>query len=140
MALDQIRAHRFAPFTLVFAGADRAWALGWDDDVHFDDITDGWHVITHAELDDADEPRTSRLLRELGQWRPESIEAARAGTIARLAQHDEPRVCLHEGRMRTVSFSFVAIADDRVTYLHGEGRPCERVAEVVPVPRRRNDG
>jgi hypothetical protein len=135
-ALVQVQAHRFAPFTLVFMTQDRAWTLGWDGTEQFMEIGDGWHVITHMDLDDPAEPRTQRLLGELRGWRPESWSAASTGLIERLAQHDEPRVCLHEGRMRTVSFSLVAFTADGVAYRHGEGRPCEQAPIEIAVPRK----
>ena len=136
-ALASLEAHRYAPFSVVFVSATRAWTLGWDGrSPRVDEIGPAWHVITHADLDDPGEPRTRRLLGELRGFAPHGRDAAWAELIARLAQHDEPRVCLHDGRMRTVSFSLLAFTQDGVAYRHGEGRPCERDAVEVAVPRR----
>ena len=35
-----------------------------------------------------------------------------------------PAVCLHEGRMQTVSAALIALTRERVVYRHAEGRPC----------------
>ena len=58
----------------------------------------------------------------LGYPTVEAIQ--RMGELLRL--HDAPPVCLHEGRMVTVSSSIVWLAADEARYLHVEGRPCER--------------
>jgi hypothetical protein len=84
----------------------------------------GWHVLTHAELDDPTEPRTAWLLASLADFRPTGREAAEAGLIERLSRHESPAVCLHEGRMVTVSSALVWIAPGEAHYLHAEGRPC----------------
>jgi len=39
-----------------------------------------------------------------------------------------PAVCLHQGRMVTVSSATVYISSDEVRYFHAEGRPCEHEA------------
>jgi len=91
-------------------------------------MSPGWHVLTHAELDDPAEPRTRRLLRELQVFRPASFDAARDGLIGLLAAHDAPRVCIHDGPMQTVSFALVHLTRDGANYHHGDGRPCERPA------------
>ena len=47
-----------------------------------------------------------------------------------LADHGHPdargAVCIHEGKMVTVSSSLVWLAPGEARYLHAEGRPCER--------------
>ena len=128
-ALAGVRAARYAPFSLVFATAERTWMLAWDGAERVIDISPGWHVLTHAELDDPDEPRTQRLLRELETFRPASFDAARHGLQGLLAAHDEPRVCVHDGPMQTVSFAIVYLTSDGAHYHHGEGRPCEQATQ-----------
>jgi len=44
-----------------------------------------------------------------------------------LRSHDPPRVCIHQGRMVTVSSFVVWLARDEARYHHLDGRPCERV-------------
>ena len=46
-----------------------------------------------------------------------------------LAEHGEDAeraVCIHTGRMVTVSSSLVWLAQGEARYLHAEGRPCEQ--------------
>ena len=127
-ALEAVRAASYAPFSMVFATHDAAWILAWDGRANLTDIEPGWHVITHADLDDEDEPRTRRLRRELDGWRPASTAEAEAGLRDHLAAHDPPRVCIHDGRMQTVSYALVTLSAAAVRYLHADGRPCERAA------------
>jgi uncharacterized protein with NRDE domain len=126
--LSLVQAERYAPFTLLVASAHECWMV-----IHeggpprIVDVDAGWHVLTHRELDDPGEPRAAYLvhrLREAGfrDGRPEEL------AIRLLREHGEsgtPPVCLHEGRMRTVSSSMIGIGSHRVRYLHAEGRPCE---------------
>jgi transport and Golgi organization protein 2 len=128
-ALGALRAAHYSPLSRVFATARCVWLLVWDGArATVEDVAPGWHVLTHAALDDPHEPRTQRLLRELDGWTPEDLDAARRGLTSRLAAHDAPPVCIHEGRMQTVSHAFVFLGEAGVRYLHGEGRPCERAA------------
>jgi len=124
-ALAAISAARYAPFSLVFATRGEAWVLSWDGASAITDVPTGWHVLTHSDLDDPDEPRTARLLRELEGFAPSSWDEARRALVARLAEHDPPAVCIHDGRMATVSYALVLLAGDRSRYLHADGRPCE---------------
>jgi|SRR6185295_8309250 len=129
-ALERARAAlieaAYAPFTLVFAAPDSCWALAHDGTHHrHQEIPPGWHVITHQDLDDPSEPRTAYVLGQLAGWQPRSPEEAERRALELLARHEEPRVCLHEGPMVTVSSSLVGIAAAGARYLHAEGRPCE---------------
>jgi len=125
-ALGAVRSIRYAPLSLVFATAASSWVLAWDgENAAVQDLAPGWHVLTHADLDDREEPRTRRLLRELDGWTPGDFDVARRGLTSRLASHEVPRVCLHEGRAQTVSFALVYLGVPGVRYLHGDGRPCE---------------
>jgi len=126
VALRAVAAASYAPFTLAFVAPDAAWILRWDGHATVAQVPPGWHVLTHAELDDAHEPRTRRLLRELEGWVPQSGADAERGLRTRLSAHDDPRVCIHEGPVATVSYSLVTLAPEGVRYLHGEGRPCEQ--------------
>lgn len=127
----------YTPFSLVYAAPEAAWLLTLDADriPRCRPIPNGWHVLTHAELDDESEPRTARLLYDLAFFQPLSLEKAfqRLGDLLRshgagrgVAHPDPvPPVCLHETVMRTVSSSMVFLAPDRARYLHAPGRPCE---------------
>ena len=128
----------YAPFSLVFADLQEAWLLTLDADrvPRCQPIPNGWHVLTHADLDDETDPRTARLLYDLAFFHPLSLEKAeqRVGDLLRSHGLDRgiahprpvPPVCLHEGPMTTVSSTLLFLAPDRARYLHAEGRPCER--------------
>jgi hypothetical protein len=123
-------ARAYAPFTLVFASPRACWLLALEGSrPRIQAIGSGWHVITHRDLDDHDEPRTARMLDALNGFAPVSSDEAVARLTALLAAHDAPAVCLHEGRMVTVSSSVVVLGGGEGRYLHAEGRPCERPYE-----------
>jgi len=125
----------FAPFSLLFASPEGCWLLANDgararDAVR---IAPGWHAITHADLDDASEPRTRWIKNRLAGFSPgSSAEAERFllgllrahGDEARASGEPAPPVCLHSGRMRTVSSSIVFLSGSAARYVHIEGRPC----------------
>lgn len=123
----------YAPFSLVYASPSACWVMGgnpWGPP-RMDRIEAGWHVITHADLDDLGEPRTAALLAGLRGWKPLTLEEAERGLWERLRRHGDetpggaPAVCIHGGTMRTVSSALVWLGRDRSRYLHAEGRPCE---------------
>ena len=118
----------YAPFSLVFLSPESCWVMTHEPpaDSRVVQIIPGWHVLTHADLDDPGEPRTARLLAELEDWKPGTAAEAEAGLIERLRQHDAPAVCIHQGTMITVSSSMVALGPGWARYHHVEGRPCER--------------
>jgi hypothetical protein len=96
-------------------------------------IAPGWHAITHADLDDATEPRTRWLMGRLSGFAPGTRAEAERFLLELLRAHGEqaldgggpaPPVCLHTGRMRTVSSSIVFLSGDGARYVHIEGRPC----------------
>lgn len=128
-ALQLVAAERYAPFTLLVASARECWMLVLHDGPpRIVDVERGWHVLTHRELDDPSEPRAAYLVGRLREARPRDAADAEALTMGLLREHGgsgSPPVCLHEGRMRTVSSSVIAIGTDGVRYLHAEGRPCE---------------
>lgn len=127
----------YSPFSLVFASPGGAWVLSLEagGSPRVRPVTGGWHVITHADLDDEREPRTARLLYELAYYRPLSMEKAlqRTGDLLRSHGADRgavdprpvPAVCLHGGVMETVSSSLVFLHEGGCRYLHAEGRPCQ---------------
>lgn len=120
---------RYGPCTLVHASPSACWwlAIPGDGPVRTGEISPGWHAITHAELDDRSEPRTAWLVERLARLPERSVEPALARLAALLAHHGDttsPAVCLHDGRMQTVSAALIALARDRVLYRHAEGRPC----------------
>jgi hypothetical protein len=122
----------FAPCTLVFASPEASWLMAIDAEgpPRFQTIPPGWHVLTHGDLDDRDEPRTVWLTRELSGFAPGTLEEAERRLDGLLRSHGDapagaPAVCLHEGRMVTVSSSSVWLARHEARYRHAEGRPCE---------------
>jgi hypothetical protein len=131
-AVAALETARYAPCTLVCATPEAGWlmALEADGAPRFAPLPSGWHVLTHADLDDPDEPRTARLMRELADFRPRSLAEAERRLDALLRSHGDasaglPPVCLHEGRMVTVSSSSVWLAPGGARFRHAEGRPCE---------------
>ena len=152
-ARASVAAHPYAAFTLVFASPEACWALVLDGGAPRQvTIEPGWHVLTHRELDDPDEPRTRHLLAELSEFRPAGPLEAEDRLIALLGQHGDhghPAVCLHEGRMVTVSSTLVRLGASGTAYRHAEGRPCVTAyvdhtalleAAVADAPSRRGDG
>ncbi len=133
----------YAPCTLLFAAPEVCWliALEADGEPRCEPVPEGWHVLTHADLDDPREPRTARLVRELAGFAPHSVEKAEQRMGDLLRSHGDPAagippVCLHEGRMVTVSTSSVWLVAGEARYRHAEGRPCQRpLADHSPLLR-----
>lgn len=129
-----LAADAYAPCSLVIAGPEAAFVLhhrGGRESQTLE-ITPGWHVITHEDLDDREEPRTRSLLDGLAGFAPGSTTGAleRLGTL--LVSHGEdglPPVCLHTGRMVTVSTARVVLGPGEARYLHGEGFACRAVLD-----------
>lgn len=127
----------YAPFSLLWVSPESAWLMALDAGgrPRCQPIPNGWHVITHAELDDESEPRTARLLYELAFFRPLCVEKGlqKLGDLMRSHGAERgvadprpvPPVCLHDGVMRTVSSTLIAIGPEHARYLHADGRPCE---------------
>jgi hypothetical protein len=119
-----------AACAVLWVSPEACWVWRWDppDPPAAIRLATGWHVITHADLDDRSEPRTARLLDGLGGWTPRSPGEAADGLFARLRLHGDgsaqPPVCIHEGRMPTVSSSVVWLSRRGARYLHIQGRPC----------------
>jgi hypothetical protein len=132
-AWSAVTRDAYAPFSLVIAAPEGAWlvsrASGQAPRARA--VTPGWHVLTHAELDDADEPRAAWLRADLAGFAPADRAAAEAGLTTRLRAHADghPAVCLHDGVMVTVSASLVWLAPGAAGYAHAEGRPCEHAFE-----------
>lgn len=133
--LAALRRDAYAPFTLLHAERAACWLLSWDGmATRVQAIPPGWHALTHAELDDPHEPRAAWLAETLPAFRPGSVRHAERMLLARLSDHGEdgtPPVCLHTGRMVTVSTTVVSFAPDAVRWLHVEGRPCTTAPEDV---------
>lgn len=143
-----LAADAYGACSLLWASPDAVWVARWDPPApaSFEVTGPGWHVITHADLDDRGEPRTARLLDGLAGWVPAGLDAAVTGLWARLRVHGDgnhaPAVCVHEGGMPTVSSSIVWLARSGSRYLHVQGRPCEGapadcshlLAGVAPAP------
>ncbi|HET9327309.1 MAG TPA: NRDE family protein [Candidatus Eisenbacteria bacterium] len=127
-ALRSISRESYAPFTLVYASPTSCWMVALESSApRVARIEPGWHVLTHRELDDPEEPRAAHLLADLRDRRPASREEAETLLRERLRSHgdDGPPVCLHEGLMATVSSSLVWMDESGARYSHAEGRPCE---------------
>ncbi|HMI31714.1 MAG TPA: NRDE family protein [Candidatus Limnocylindrales bacterium] len=130
-ALTIVRRGSYAPCTLVGVGVDgEAWALeAGAGEPSVQAISLGWHVITHRDLDDPDEPRTKWILGDIRPKRPDSPEEALELMAGYLRSHGEggrPPVCLHRDVFPTVSSSLVALAQEpgAARYLHAPGPPC----------------
>lgn len=131
-AVAALSRARYAPCTLVFASPGSSWLMSLEPagPPRFEALAPGWHVLTHADLDDAREPRTAHLLRVLAGYRPGGPEEAGRRLEELLRSHGDPDtgappVCLHHGPMVTVSSSTVWLAPGEARYRHAEGRPCE---------------
>ena len=127
-----VRGARFAPCTLLFASPRVSWLMTLETDgmPRFEPLASGWHVLTHADLDDPGEPRTAWLVGALAGFAPSSPDEAGNRLDALLRSHGDPAagippVCLHRGAMRTVSASSVWLTAGEARYRHAEGRPCE---------------
>jgi hypothetical protein len=138
-AFAALWADAYAPFSLLFASPGGAWLVSQESagEPLLRTVPGGWHVITHADMDDENEPRTARLLYELAYFRPLSIEKTEQRLSDLLRSHGAargtgrdaamvPPVCLHEGVMCTVSASLVTLTPTGARLLHADGRPCER--------------
>lgn len=131
-AVTALRDASFGPCTLVFATPEAGWLMALESAgaPRFEPLAAGWHVVTHADLDDPDEPRTAWLVRALADFAPRSVAEAEERLMELLRSHGDPAaavpaVCLHGGRMPTVSASCVWLAAGEARYRHAEGRPCE---------------
>jgi uncharacterized protein with NRDE domain len=126
---DALARGRYAAFTLVFAAPEVCWVASSETrGEEPEPIRAGWHVLTHGDLDDASEPRTVHLLRSLRDFRPGTLARAEARLMELLRSHagdGKPAVCIHAGRMQTVSSSLLWLDRNGARYLHAEGRPCE---------------
>ncbi len=131
-----LKSASYAPFTMVFASRERCWMAIADESqtLSLREAQPGWHVVTHRDPNDRSEPRTDRLLGELGEWMPTSPDDAVRRLTELLALHERPgsvtprdgaAVCLHQGPVTTVSSTIVVFSADAARYLHAEGRPCE---------------
>jgi hypothetical protein len=97
-------------------------------------LAPGWHVITHRDMDDREEPRTQWLLGRLAGERPRDADEGLALLASLLRLHEDagagrPAVCLHRERFPTVSSTLLAIGGNgesawRARYLHAAGPPC----------------
>ena len=146
-ALRLLHASDYAHCTLVGLGLDAGWAIhaghAITDAGHeaavaaptVTPITTGWHVITHRNLDDPDEPRTHWLLERLHGARPRNVDDGLTLLRGLLSDHGEggnPPVCLHRDRFPTVSSSLLALgAVAAPRYLHAPGPPCVTPYEDV---------
>jgi hypothetical protein len=129
-AMGLLKRDSFAPCTLVGVGADgEAWALAaGPGEPRVQAIARGWHVITHQDLDDPDEPRTKSIREDIEEKRPGSLEEAlelMAGCLRGHGGEGRPAVCLHRDGFPTVSSSLLALGvRGGPRYRHASGPPC----------------
>jgi uncharacterized protein with NRDE domain len=148
-AKTALAANAYAPFSLVCATPEGGWVLAHDGTRTLEPqpIEPGWHVLTHGDLDDPNEPRTVRLKRKLDGFAARTTGEAETHILQLLSLHgtfgdgappepgasetepgladaDRAAVCIHSGRMVTVSASLFRIASAGARYIHIEGRPC----------------
>jgi hypothetical protein len=132
-ALRLAARDRYAPCTLVgleAGGASWAVSIGPERDraPRATLIGPGWHVVTHADLDDEGEPRTRALLADLRGMAPSDADDALDLLAARLRGHGDagaPPVCLHRERFPTVSSTLLALGRGlEPRYRHAAGPPC----------------
>ena len=146
-ALSAASTMPHAPFTLVCATPAGGWVLAHDGQRPAAPraIDPGWHVVTHGEFDDPGEPRTVRLSRKLADFRPRNPAEAETRVLELLSLHggfgdgappaagepdagaalaDRAAVCIHDGRMVTVSTSLFRLSRAGSRFIHIEGRPC----------------
>ena len=123
--------HLYGGWSVVFADARGGWVAQGGGDAgrvdHVEPLTPGWHVLTHTHLDDGSEPRVAWLRDRLGHHMPSERDDALEALAGLLAVHESPvtpAVCLHEGRVRTVSSTRVWLAPGEARHLHAEGPPC----------------
>jgi uncharacterized protein with NRDE domain len=154
-ALASVASVAYAPFSLVCATPAGGWVLGHDGSRTAEPqaIERGWHVLTHGEVDDAAEPRTVRLARKLAGFQPRDTAEAETRVLELLSLHgtfgdgapplaadamggaeaaDRAAVCIHSGRMVTVSTSVFRLARKGARYIHVEGRPCVTPPSDLP--------
>ncbi len=130
-ALRVIGRDRYAPCSLVgleAGGASWVITLHPHEEPRASILSPGWHVITHGEMDDPDEPRTHALLARLKGKRPLSAEEGFELLSGLLRTHDDsggPAVCLHRERFPTVSSTLLSLGlPGRSRYSHAGGPPC----------------
>lgn len=141
-ALRLIGRGRYAPCSLVgLEAGGPSWvvALRPDEEPRAAVLEPGWHVITHAEMDDPDEPRTRWLTGRLRGERPHDAEEGFRLLADLLRIHEGgagPAVCLHRERFPTVSSTLLYLdgsdggaANGR--YRHAGGPPCVTPYEDV---------
>jgi hypothetical protein len=158
-ALRIVGRDRYAPCSLVGLEAGAGGGGGgdgpsWVVSIPFGEaprstlLEPGWHVITHQEMDDAEEPRTRALLERLRDERPRDVDAGLELLKGLLREHGDggtwngPAVCLHRERFPTVSSTLLALGvggagagaagggggaagtSGGARYLHAAGPPC----------------
>ncbi|HTR96709.1 MAG TPA: NRDE family protein [Candidatus Acidoferrales bacterium] len=125
---------RYAPCSLVWLSGRESWllAIRAGRAPTLEPIAQGWHALSHFELDDPTDPRTAWLARRLTGFRPAARLEAQARLHALVTFHGDasgPPVCLHEGRAPTVSAARLWIAPGELAYAHAPGRPCTTAFE-----------
>jgi hypothetical protein len=136
-ALSLFERHPYAACTLIGLDVEEpSWAIlaeaGQETGIRL--LERGWNVVTHADVNDASEPRTAWILNRLAGFAPRGVDEALKGIARLLSSHEEsdrgiPGVCLHRDRFPTVSSSLLALGavgpEGAPRYLHASGPPCE---------------
>lgn len=122
---------RYAPCSLVgIEAGGPSWvvAIGPGAEPRGLVLESGWHVITHAEMDDPAEPRARALLARLRGEAPRGVEEGLELMRGLLRDHGDggrPAVCLHRERFPTVSSTLLALGGGLPPrYEHAAGPPC----------------
>jgi hypothetical protein len=132
-ALRVLARDAYAHCTLIGLGVDgEAWAIhaGHGGAPRTVTLAPGWHVITHADVDDSTEPRTAWLMERIRDFSAEGAYELLERIAALLRQHADadsgtPGVCLHRERFPTVSSTLLALGNvPGGRYLHAGGPPC----------------
>jgi len=121
----------YAPCSLVgLEAGGPSWVIALEPDraPRTRTLEPGWHVITHADLDDADEPRTQSLLARLRGARVRNADEGFDLLRALLRDHGDggaTAVCVHRDRFPTVSSTLLALGGIAAPrYDHANGPPC----------------
>jgi len=132
-ALALIQRGAYAACTLVGLDVEEpSWALFVESGraTEKQALGEGWHVVTHADVDDPNEPRAAWILRQIVRFAPRDAGEALDQVADLLRVHSEPDagipgVCLHRERFPTVSSTLLALGNvGSPIYRHAAGPPC----------------
>ena len=104
-ARDEVHDAAFAPFSMLFASPGACWVMAHDGEESFkiSRVAPGWHALTHADLDDAEE------------LTPYAITARYPGTDDDVAEVEATRAIGIAARVRALLGSLLAEAGVNVS-------------------------